>query len=191
VRNVQKRAEILEKLKRDLDPKRFKHCVRAEATAVSLAKKHGVSIKLASIAALLHDYARKFSRSDLLKQAIKFRLKIDAIGKFEPKLFHAELSALLARQEFGITSFQILNAIKKHTVGSPKMTTLEKIIYLSDHIEAGRSFSGVKRLRKLAFTNLDRAVVESASNMLLFLLGQGLPIYPGTIATRNYYLLRS
>lgn len=188
---MQKRADILEKLKRDLDPKRFEHSVRAEATAVSLAKKHGVSIKLASIAALLHDYARKFSRLDLLKQAKKFRLNIDAIGKFEPKLFHAELSALLARQEFGITSHQILNAIKKHTVGSPKMTTLEKIIYLSDHIEEGRTFTGVKKLRKLALINLDKAIVESASNMLHFLLDKGLPIHPGTVATRNYYLLNS
>ena len=188
---MQKRAEILEKLKRDLDPKRFEHSLRAEATAVSLAKKHGVSIKLASIAALLHDYARKFSRAELLKQAKKFRLKIDAISKFEPKLFHAELSALLAKREFGITSPQILKAIKKHTVGTPKMTTLEKIIYLSDHIEEGRNFAGVKKIRNLAFRNLDKAIVASASNMLKFLLNEGLPIHPGTIATRNYYLLKS
>jgi HD superfamily phosphohydrolase YqeK len=37
---------------------------------------------------------------------------------------------------------------------------------------------------------LDRAVAESTSNMLKFLLKKGLPIHPGTVQTRNYYVLR-
>ncbi len=185
------RKEIIKALKETLGPERFEHSLRVEKIAVALARKYRVSTKKAGLAALLHDYSRKFTREELLKQAKKFGLKIDPIRKFEPKLFHAELSALLVKRDFGITSPEILEAIKKHTVGAPKMTKLEKIIYLSDHIEEGRDFCGVKKTRRLAFKNLDQAVIESTSNMLEYLLKEGLPIYPGTIQTRNYYLLKS
>jgi len=117
-------------------------------------------------------------------------IKIDPIQKQEPKLLHAELSAHLASLEFGVRSSEILSAIKKHTTGSPNMTKLEKIIYLADHIEEGRDFAGVNTMRRLAFNNLDKAILESASNMLKYLLEAGLPIYSGTIETRNYYLLK-
>lgn len=188
---VSRRKDILEKLKGSLDPERFEHSLRVEKTAVALARRFGVSVKKASLAALLHDYSRKYARKELLKQARRFKLGIDPIRKFEPKLFHAELSALLAKKDFGITSKQILGAIKKHTIGTPSMSKLEKIIYLADHIEEGRNFAGVRKTRSLALKDLDQAIVESSSIMLKFLLKKKLPIHPGTVQTRNYYLLRT
>jgi HD superfamily phosphohydrolase YqeK len=68
------------------------------------------------------------------------------------------------------------------------MGKLEKIIYLADHIEEGRRFAGVNKIRALAFRDLDRAIEESTSKMLLYLLKKKLPIYPGTIETRNRFL---
>lgn len=183
-----KRAVIIKRLKESLDTERFEHSLRAEKIAVALARKYGVSIKKASQAALLHDYARKFERKELLKQARRFKLKLDPVSVFEPKLFHAELSALLAKRDFGINSKEILGAIKKHTLGAPRMSKLDKIIYLADHIEEGRNFSGVKSIRSLAVRDLDKAIAESTSNKLKYLLKKGLPIHPGTIKTRNYYL---
>jgi len=187
---VIKRAEIIEKLKVSLSPDRFKHCLRVEEIARLLAQKNGVSEIKAELAGLLHDYARKFSGPELIRQASRFKLKIDPISQFEPKLLHAELSALLAKRDFGVKSREVLSAIKKHTLGSPAMTTLEKIIYLADHIEEGRAFSGVEKIRRLAFKDLDQAILESTSSKLNYLLSKRLPIHPGTIRTRNYYLLR-
>lgn len=184
------RAVILKKLKADLDQPRFEHSLRVEKTAVALARRHGVSVKGASLAALLHDYARKYSRAELRKLARRFKLTIDPVSRFEPKLFHADLSALLAKLDFKVSDKAVLAAIRKHTVGAPRMSKLEKIIFLADHIEEGRNFSGVAKVRKLAAKDLDAAVAESASNSLNYLLKKGLPIHPGTVATRNYYLFR-
>ncbi len=185
------RANILNKLREYLDQERFEHSLRVEKTAVKMARKHGVSVKKASLAALLHDCARKYSRQELLTQAKRFNLKIEAVSRFEPKLLHADLSALLAKRDFGITSAEILGAIKKHTTGTPGMTGLEKIIYLADHIEEERKFPGVDRIRRLAAKDLNRAIIESTSNMLKYLLDKGLPVHPGTVKTRNYYLLEA
>ncbi|MFC1637429.1 bis(5'-nucleosyl)-tetraphosphatase (symmetrical) YqeK [Candidatus Margulisiibacteriota bacterium] len=185
------RAEIIKGLKQALGPARFQHSLRVEKTALALAKRYRVSPDKVSLAALLHDYARKYARSELLKQARKFKLKLDPVSIFEPKLVHAELSALLARRDFGVTNKEVLGAISKHTIGAPGMTRLEKIIYLADHIEEGRDFAGVKKARRLADRDLDEAIVLSASSMLRYLLDKGLPVHPGTVQTRNYYLLRS
>jgi len=187
---VNQRTIIINKLKAVLGTKRFKHSLRVEKIAVLLARKYRVSTKKASLAALLHDYARQFDRQELLRQATKFKLGIDPVSRFEPKLLHAELSALLAKKDFGISQKDILEAIRKHTIGAPRMTSLEKIIYLADHIEEGRNFTGVSKVRRLAQRDLDKAVVEATANMLKFLLEEGLPIHPGTIETRNYYLMK-
>lgn len=184
------RSELIEKLKATLDQERFEHSLRVETIALQLGKKWQVSEKLVRPAALLHDCARRFSRKELLSQAVKIGLKIDPIRKFEPKLFHAEISAYLAQKEFGVKSRAILNAISRHTIGSAGMSQLEKIIYLADHIEEGRDFKGVNKMRDLAFKDLDQAIIVSASNMIGFLLENDLPIHPGTIETRNYYLLK-
>lgn len=185
-----KRKDIIKKLETSLDRKRFEHSLRVEKVAVRLAKRHRVSANKASLAALLHDCARRYPRRRLPGVAKKFRIKVDDVSRFEPKLLHAELGAILAKKEFGVRSKDVLEAIRKHTVGAPNMTRLEKIIYLADHIEEGRDFSGVSRVRKLAARDLDKAVIESASNMLRFLLQKGLPVHPGTVRTRNHYLLK-
>lgn len=185
---MDKRAQIINKLKEALDGERFAHSLRVERSAVALARKHGVSVKKASLAALLHDCARKFKREQLIREAVKAGIKVDALSRFEPKLLHAELGARMAGKEFGIKDKEVLSAIRKHTVGSPAMTRLEKILYLADHIEEGRDFRGVKKIRRTAFQDMDRAVAESATKMLKYLLDQGLPAHPGTVYTRNYYL---
>jgi len=185
------RSGIIKTLKKSLDPERFEHSLRVEKTAVVLAQKHQVSQKAARLAALLHDCARKFSRKGLLTQARKLKLDIDPIQKFEPKLLHAELSALFAKRDFGIKSKAILNAIRRHTLGVPNMTKLDKIVYLADHLEEERDFSGVDKIRALAMKNLNLAILESTSNMIKYLIENNLPIHPGTIKTRNYYLLKS
>jgi len=37
------------------------------------------------------------------------------------------------------------------------MSTLEKIVFIADYIEPGRTFKEVEQLRKEAFSNLDLA----------------------------------
>ena len=184
------REQIIKRLKSTLDSERFGHSLRVEKIALALGKKWRVDQQKIIPAALLHDCGRRYDRPGLLRQARKLGLTIDRIRKFEPKLFHAEISARLARTEFKVRSSEVLCAIRHHTVGAPKMSKLDQIIYLADHLEAGRNFAGVRTLRALAFKDLDRAVFESTSSMLKHLLSEKLPIYPGTVETRNYFITR-
>ena len=53
----------------------------------------------------------------------------------------------------------VYNAILWHTTGREDMTLLEKVIYMADYIEQTRRFEGVDELRKLAYEDLDEAMI--------------------------------
>ncbi|HVN66730.1 MAG TPA: bis(5'-nucleosyl)-tetraphosphatase (symmetrical) YqeK, partial [Candidatus Sulfotelmatobacter sp.] len=168
----------------------FRHSLRVEKIALALAKKHGGSTSLVIPAALLHDCGRRFDRRGLLRQAKKLGLPIDPVSRFEPKLLHAAIGAVLARREFGVRSAAVLRAIGSHTVGAPNMGRLEKIIFLADHIEEGRRFAGVKKVRRLAFRNMDAAIIASLTGTIAHLLAKKFPVFAGTVEVRNSLILK-
>jgi len=182
--------KIIQKLRNLLGPSRFRHSLRVREKVLHLSQFHNVDRKKAGIAGLLHDVSRSMDRKGLLKLAEKIKMKIDPIARIEPKLLHAPLSAYIARKEFGIRDRQILKAISSHTLGRKNMTMLEKIVYVSDHVEEGRSHAGVAYARRLAEIDIDQAVVAISSSMIKYLLGNDLPVHPMTVEVRNYYLIK-
>lgn len=180
--------DIREELRRMLDAERFCHCLEVEKTAVRLAGLHGADKRKAAVAGLLHDCAKTMSPSELLKKARKEKIRLDGFTASNPKLLHDKISAVVAEKHFKIRDRDVLSAIAHHTAGREKMTKLEKIIYLADHIEPGRKHAHVTRMRKIAGRDMDRAIALVASEMIQYLLKKGLPIYTQTVVTRNYYL---
>jgi len=180
---------MVQKLKSILDPSRFKHSLRVRDMVAKLASLYRVDRKASSIAGLLHDSSRFLHGKGFVRLAKKTGIKIDPITLLEPKLLHAPLSAYIARTKFGVKDERILKAIGSHTLGRPGMSTMEKIIYVADHIEEGRTHAGAKKARRLAFKALNKAIVSISSTMISYLIGKGLPVHPGTYEVRNYYLL--
>ena len=101
------------------------------------------------------------------------------------ELWHAPVGAHLVEKEAGVTDPDVLDAIRYHTSGRPDMTLLEKIVYVADYIEPGRIFPGAKEVRELAKQDLDKALLQSLSNTIMFLLKKNQAIYPDTIFTYN------
>ena len=82
----------------------------------------------------------------------------------------------------------ILNAIQNHTTGRPGMSLLEKIIFVADYIEPGRKNApNLGEIRKLAFQDIDRALLRILDDTLSYLSGSAGDIDPMTEKTRNYY----
>ena len=80
---------------------------------------------------------------------------------------------------------EILDAVKYHTIGSENMSTLSKIIYLADAIEAGRTWDGVEKARELAKKDLDKALIYEIKTKLEYLLSIENIIHPNIILFRN------
>ena len=158
--------EICEKLQTVLKPGRYRHTLGVADTAQKLAQRYGADPGKARLAGLLHDCGKEAS---------------DALG-------HAEAGARLAQEIYGVSDPEILSAIRFHTTGKPGMSLLEKILFVADYIEPGRSQAPrLPFLRQLAFQDLDQAVLEISEDTLAYLKEKRVFIDPRTQETRDYY----
>jgi len=141
-----------------LSPLRIPHVDACEAEALKLAQRWGVDSDDAREAAILHDITKKLDFSQNMCIIAKHGMSMGKLDDHEEKLLHSITGALIAQSDFGVSE-AVANAIKWHTTGRAKMTMLEKVIYIADYIEATRDFSGVEKLRKLAYENIDKAMI--------------------------------
>jgi len=137
---------------------RIAHVVGCSETARELAILHGEDPDAAERAGILHDITKALNGCDQLRLCEKYGITISDFDRKHTKLLHAVTGAAVAEHVFG-ESEAVVQAIRWHTSGKADMTTLEKIIYIADYIEPNRDFPGVEKLRKLAKTDLDAAML--------------------------------
>lgn len=178
------------KLKKTLTKNRYEHTLNVVKIAEDLAQRYHADVDKASLAALLHDCAKNFSDAQLIEYAEDHGMKIDPVTRMEPQLLHGPVGVLVAKNIYGVTDKQVLNAIQNHTTGRKNMSKLEKIIYLADFIEPGRTYPGVDELRIAAFEDLDKAVILALTNTIRHVaLINGL-IHKRTIDARNDLIIK-
>jgi len=173
-------------VKKILSAKRFNHTIGVVNTSAMLADRYDVSLESAQIASLLHDIAKEQAYNKLEEQ-LKYFGELEYLS-FSPSVWHAPVGANIARNEFGIKDQDILNAIKYHSTGRPKMTKLEQIVFLADYIEPNRTQPNVDLIRKLATQNLETAVAQTLADTVAYLKSKKeVNIHPDTVAACDYY----
>jgi predicted HD superfamily hydrolase involved in NAD metabolism len=181
------REQVLAWLSENVPPKRIQHILGVEQMAIELAGHYQLDTNTAAQAGLMHDLAKYFKPQRLLELAQAEGLLIDEVDIAAPHLLHADVSAIVARNEFGITDPEILQAIADHTLGRPEMSPMSCIIFLADTLEAGRGDTEeLQSLRQLSYQNLHRAVWYTCDYSLQYLLSTRCLIHPRTIRTRNW-----
>ncbi|EUJ17661.1 bis(5'-nucleosyl)-tetraphosphatase (symmetrical) YqeK [Listeria aquatica] len=180
------REQMLEKIKQAMPEKRFQHTLGVEKTALLYAEIYEESTEKASIAALLHDYA-KYYPDDQAEKLIREENMDPRLLKYSRALWHAPIGAYLAREEFGVTDSEILEAIRVHTTGSTKMNKLDKIIFLADYTEPGRDFPGVEEARTLSKKSLDAGMLFALRRTIAYLSDKEQPIFPDTFDSYNTF----
>ncbi|MBP3588483.1 MAG: bis(5'-nucleosyl)-tetraphosphatase (symmetrical) YqeK, partial [Clostridia bacterium] len=126
--------------------------------ARELALIHGADPDDAERAGILHDVTKALDGEDQLRLCDKYGIILSDFDRKHTKLLHAVTGAAVAERVFG-ESETVCQAIRWHTSGKADMTVLEKIIYVADYMEPNRDFPGVEKLRKLAKTDLDAALL--------------------------------
>lgn len=181
--------KIRKKLEKDLDHKRFEHTLGVAYTACALAMCHQEDIAKAQIAGLLHDCAKCMDNEKKMIICRKHNIPITDIERQNPFLLHAKVGCYLARKQFRIHDQDILNAVLNHTTGRPGMSLLEKIIYIADYIEPGRKHApNLYEVRRLAFMDIDAALIKILQDTLIYLRSIDSPIDPATQQTYDYYI---
>lgn len=183
--NIARAREILRNTASD---SLFAHCLGVEKTALKLAGLYGADSEKAALAGLLHDYAKGLSNEKLYRIAVENDLA-DELSLQEPGLLHAPVGAWLLKSELGIDDAEILEAVKVHTTGVAGMSLLGKIVYLADYIEPGRTQAGVKIVREIAFSDLEKALLEAVNLTIKKVLDRGKILHPNSISFRNSLII--
>lgn len=169
--------------------KRVAHVMGVEEEAVKLAKFWGADPELARHAAILHDCTKYLDLDAQLKLCRKYGIPLDDLERQAVKLLHAKTGACIARYVFGEPD-EVYEAILWHTTGKADMTLLDKVLYMADYIEPNRDFEGVDRLRELAYTDLDRAMLLGVDATIREMEERGYLIHTNTLSARQWLLDR-
>lgn len=181
--------DLRKAMKKVQDKERYEHTLGVAYTAACLATLNGLDTEKALKAGLLHDCAKCIPAERKLSLCQKYGLEVSALEKRNPSLLHAKLGAKLAKEKYGEKDDDILNAIENHTTGRAGMSMLEKIIFIADYIEPNRNKApNLELIRKMAFSDIDAALIKILQDTLDYLECSGGDIDPGTQETLEYYL---
>ncbi len=148
-------------LKNRLSQKRYTHSLNVAEECRKLAVKYGEDPDKAYYAGLLHDICKEISADEQKQLIIESGFSVCREELETHSLWHAIAGAYFIKKEFGIEDIDIINAVRFHTAGRAGMTRLEEIVYLGDLISADRDYKDVDKMRKLSYSDLNKAMFEA------------------------------
>ncbi|WP_054956014.1 bis(5'-nucleosyl)-tetraphosphatase (symmetrical) YqeK [Paenibacillus dakarensis] len=178
------RQQLIEAVSSQMPEKRWLHTQGVMDTAVKLAEQYGANPEKADLAAILHDVAKYWTVQKLEEVLVSNGYQGDLL-QYDKPLWHAEVGAIVAERDYGITDPEVLDAIRYHTSGRVGMTLLDKIVCLADYMEPGRDFPGVNNIRELANHSLEEALIAGFDSTISFLITRKQIIYPRMLLARN------
>ncbi len=184
-KNIKKIRQAIEKQQ---DAKRYEHTLGVMYTAMALAMRYDVPLRSAELAGLLHDCAKCIDHDKKIAICEKHNINITELERRNPFLLHAKVGSFLAMDTYKVHDPDVINAVLNHTTGRPGMSVLEKIIFIADYIEPNRKQApNLSEIRKLAFINLDKALLYILKDTLDYLHSANGEIDPMTQKTYDFY----
>lgn len=181
------REKLINNLKEELKPKRFKHVLRVEETALKLAGQYDYKdIEKVSISALMHDHCKDYSDEKMYQLATMYA-PYEPLRVANEAVWHGLAAAELARAKYSVFDDEIVHAIAQHTIGAKEMSLLSKLLFVADYIEPGRNFDGVAEARKLAETDLDAVVFYKMRETIKHLVETNKKVYVESVVIYNHW----
>lgn len=183
--------QLVEILKKRLNPYRFNHSLAVADEAVRLAEKYGADPEKARMAGLLHDITKNTPDETQLQMLREFGIIPDAVTAQSEKLWHAISGAGFVEHILGIKDPAILTAIRYHTTARAGMSLLEKVLYLADFTSADREYEDVDVMRRLAEESMEDAMAYALRYTIMELTEHYRAVHPDTVAAYNEVVCNS
>lgn len=177
---------IYKDVKNVLSEKRFKHSEGVVERALEYAKIYGANEKEVKLTAIAHDIAKEIPKNEIIKYAEEIGVELDEIEKINLNLPHAKLGAKICKDKYGFTD-DMANAIKYHTTGRENMSLIEKIIYLADATEPGRTYFDLQYYVDLIKKDIDRGLFEVAKWSIGNIVSKEGILHLDTVKCYNFY----
>jgi len=181
----------LEKIKKLLGRERYQHTVSVHKAALKIAKKLNLNLKKVEIAALLHDIAKSKNDAELKKIVKNSKWEPDQLELAITPVLHAPAGAVIAEELFGVKDIEVLEAIRYHTLGHPKMGKIAQVIYAADFISEDRDFVGLNEIREKIARDFESGLYLITTHILKYQLERDNMIHPYSNDFRNKLLKRS
>ena len=143
------------------------HSHQVAAEAARLAQRFGADMAKAGQAGMLHDISAVIPNNRRLEAALTWGVAVLPEEEAFPMLLHQQLSAVLAREVFGIQDQAVLSAIACHTTLRPGAGKLDLVVFVADKIAWDQS-GQPPYLNDLAAA-LDSSLAQAASVYLKYL----------------------
>ena len=190
------RAEVASKVKK----KRFEHILRVEEEITEMGKLFlPEQIFSLRVAAILHDYTKDLSFQEQLQLCEKFGI-IRSEAK-SAEVLHAITGAYAVKEMYpAIVTEDVFHAILSHTTGSDTMTVFDKLLFVADYIECGRTYRSCIELRQEFWSSvndappseriacLDKICLKILDFTIEFLRRENKPIDKDTFLARDAIL---
>lgn len=164
-----------------MSEKRYAHTLGVYDECAYLADKCGLSGEEKDdllTAALLHDIAKQLSREE--QEDICRRNVIDTSGATAATL-HQLSGAAYARELLGDSTVnaRVFSAISKHTTGAAAMSLTDKILFIADYTEAGRTQEACRKMREYLHAKCEK--IEKADEARQIINEVALTVIKNTI----------
>ena len=116
-------------------PDTLDHSARVAVEAKRLAARFGADESEAQVAGWLHDISAVIPASHRAQVARNLGLDVLPEEKTAPMILHQRLSAVLAREVFGVTDTTVLSAVECHTTLRTDPSLLDKVVFVADKIQ--------------------------------------------------------
>lgn len=148
-------------------PRTAEHSAQVAAEARRIAIVHGVDATNAELAAWLHDVSAVFpgpARAEIARE-----LGVSVLPEEEafPPIVHQKLSAVLARELFGVWQPDVLSAIGCHTTLKAGTSALDKVVFIADKVAWDQA--GTPPYLESLLAVLDRSLDDAALVYLHYL----------------------
>jgi 2-amino-4-hydroxy-6-hydroxymethyldihydropteridine diphosphokinase len=126
---------------------------------------------------------------DCLKEVPEDVLRAELRPPFDslpgPVIHGPAAAARLAAQ--GVEDPELLDAVRYHTLGHPRLGPAGRALYAADFLEPGRDLRNEwrKELRDRMPAHMDAVVQEIVGARIGYLIGEGRPVRPETLAFWN------
>ena len=180
-----------------VSPGRYAHILRVEEEIVNLGELFLLDkIFELRVAAILHDITKDLSFKEQLQLCEKFDIILPECITSE--VLHAKTGAYFAKERFfSFVNDEIFNAIKNHTTGNEEMSLFDKLLFVADYTENGRTYQKCVEVRNRLWecvgdlnndermAHLDSICIEILDNTILYLIKGNKKIDPDTFLARN------
>lgn len=172
-----------------VNPSRYMHSLSVAKTARKLARAYGYDEHVARMAGLLHDWDKALKPDKLAARVEHYQLDIDRSWvDTMPWLLHGPTAAAVLADEFPCFGAEVFQAIERHTVGAPRMSTLDMIVFVADKVEPLHEVPEYERLyNQIGKVSLDDLFFAVLKEGLSYVLRSDRPLCHDSIVVWNWY----